>query len=907
MSDLATRPQKRRKTSAAGKADDSPDREKESLLSTSTPASSKASTKRASTARSSTWDIPEQSPAPNGQRSVRRSNVSGTPTTASEKKLAVRRKSIIRGATPNKPAHNAEKSSNQRASGRQSASKVSKNGAEDQSEDTASQLQKKPHWRGWVKVDDDEVIPSHHDEMERIRREAIEAAKGEGSAGRSRRERKSAGSEITGVANDRQHKRGDSRSGVTKSKQGKSRRNEGKTIEPADHGVQERNGRKSIERPRKAQSSTPISLSSKKKEQRATRDGRTKAARAQRGKDVEDFKKIREEWAAKDEANLAERGKGYRSLEGKDAKPFPRISISESRERGSETEDGSESFYESPEEEAHHESSGFLIPDSQEVKEGRNRIDSISSQRMKVSPVPMGYRQSSSPMPRMSIHPSISPTPDRDDTGYDSTQQLHMLLNRDPSVLESIKNQILQRLTSWNRMEGSVEYEKVHQLLSQTVLAGEGNSMVIIGSRGTGKTALVETAISSLEEEHKDDFHVVRLNGFIHTDDKIALKEIWRQLGRSMNVDDELMSGRSNYADILTSLLALLSHEEEAPQDPAPPPQNDDSQEEQYQEKVAKSVIFILSEFHLFATHPRQTLLYNLFDLAQSSRTPLAVLGLTTRIDVIDMLEKRVKSRFGQRIVQLNPPRTFTQYKQICQSSLRFQTPPYTISSRLSLADPTYSTATALWNAYIANILFADPILLTFLERVYATSRIASTFFASSILPIASLSPQNPLPTSVDFVTADLAAPDNELSTILPSLSSLALSLLIAAARLEIILAPSGGGGSGGGITGTTFEVVYEEYVTLASRTRVSASAAGQLGVGGAGARVWGQKVAKKEWERLGEVGAVVPVSGAGGRMGAGGGTKWVVDIGGLEEIRTWIESEAGRGVDKGLIRWCRI
>lgn len=35
-------------------------------------------------------------------------------------------------------------------------------------------------------------------------------------------------------------------------------------------------------------------------------------------------------------------------------------------------------------------------------------------------------------------------------------------------------------------------------------------------------------------------FHVIRLNGLIHTDDKIALREIWRQLGREMEVEDEV-------------------------------------------------------------------------------------------------------------------------------------------------------------------------------------------------------------------------------------------------------------------------------------------------------------------------------------------------------------------------------
>ncbi len=45
-----------------------------------------------------------------------------------------------------------------------------------------------------------------------------------------------------------------------------------------------------------------------------------------------------------------------------------------------------------------------------------------------------------------------------------------------------------------------------------------------------------------MSTDHKDEFHVVRLNGFIHTDDKIALKDIWRQLGKEMDVEDDLIN-----------------------------------------------------------------------------------------------------------------------------------------------------------------------------------------------------------------------------------------------------------------------------------------------------------------------------------------------------------------------------
>lgn len=71
--------------------------------------------------------------------------------------------------------------------------------------------------------------------------------------------------------------------------------------------------------------------------------------------------------------------------------------------------------------------------------------------------------------------------------------------------------------------------------------------------------------------------------------------------------------------------------------------------------KKSKSVIFLLHEFDLFCSHHKQTLLYNLFDISQSAQAPICVVGITRRLDVIELLEKRVKSRFSHRQVFIFP------------------------------------------------------------------------------------------------------------------------------------------------------------------------------------------------------------------------------------------------------------
>ena len=244
-------------------------------------------------------------------------------------------------------------------------------------------------------------------------------------------------------------------------------------------------------------------------------------------------------------------------------------------------------------------------------------------------------------------------------------------ITEDSSELQRIKAVILARLTG---RAAHVErpplpshlqsaYDTLHTLLRTTVLSGESNSLLLLGSRGAGKSLLVKTALANLQRDMSTDFHTVRLNGFIQTDDRLALREIWRQLGREMDVDEaETNQVVGSYADTMTSLLGLLSQPEEVP---------DIGAVEYVAEKVVtKSVVFILDEFDLFTTHPRQTLLYNLFDIAQSRKAPIAVIGCSARTDCVECLEKRVKSRFSHRWVHVSQPKNLAAFQQVVLENL---------------------------------------------------------------------------------------------------------------------------------------------------------------------------------------------------------------------------------------------
>jgi origin recognition complex subunit 4 len=76
---------------------------------------------------------------------------------------------------------------------------------------------------------------------------------------------------------------------------------------------------------------------------------------------------------------------------------------------------------------------------------------------------------------------------------------------------------------------------------------------------------------------------------------------------------------------------------------------------------LSRPTVIILDAFDLFAQHPRQSLLYCLLDTVQSCRAGagskgIAVIGMTTRVDTVNLLEKRVKSRFSGRTLRTAPP-----------------------------------------------------------------------------------------------------------------------------------------------------------------------------------------------------------------------------------------------------------
>ncbi|KAA3454187.1 origin of replication complex subunit 4 [Gossypium australe] len=191
-------------------------------------------------------------------------------------------------------------------------------------------------------------------------------------------------------------------------------------------------------------------------------------------------------------------------------------------------------------------------------------------------------------------------------------------------------------------------YSKLKFLISTSVTEACNNSILLLGPRGSGKVACLK--LQSHNASKYIRIHIlcflilyclrllmqIRLNGLLHSDDNCALKEIARQLCMEHQL---LFSKVASFDDNSQFMIAMLRECGLA----------------------HKTIIFVLDEFDFFA-QGKQRLLYSLLDAMQSVNSQAVVIGVSCRLDVDQLLEKRVRSRFSHRkLLFLSPSKEDTE------------------------------------------------------------------------------------------------------------------------------------------------------------------------------------------------------------------------------------------------------
>ncbi|EST06659.1 P-loop containing nucleoside triphosphate hydrolase [Kalmanozyma brasiliensis GHG001] len=393
------------------------------------------------------------------------------------------------------------------------------------------------------------------------------------------------------------------------------------------------------------------------------------------------------------------------------------------------------------------------------------------------------------------------------------------------------------------------EWHNLHGMLHATVTKQESNSCLLIGAAGAGKSLLVGSVLDSIDAseggEEKAYYHV-HLAGTIQINDRSAMKEMAQQL---------ILQGAFTEEDVGEAIDAEAVEDEES-DGPVTRPAGDhvfggdadDSDSDETATLTAaadeaaemdelagailsslnniiahiiallsttsssaarKPLIITLDEFDLFTARPRQAMLYCLLDAVQAASygAGLAVVGLTSRVDTVDLLEKRVKSRFSHRILHVRPAGSFEVFERIVRNALA----PVAIPSE-------GQGFTEAWTKDISS-LFAHPHFRDVLRGVYELTNDVRTIYRILTPTIARLSVLDPtfdLPHLLAITSTEVS---DGLTHVLRDLTEPEMALLISIKHLQTRDRPV-----------FNFEMCFDELRRFAARDareRQAASTAG--------------------------------------------------------------------------------
>lgn len=275
------------------------------------------------------------------------------------------------------------------------------------------------------------------------------------------------------------------------------------------------------------------------------------------------------------------------------------------------------------------------------------------------------------------------------------------------------------------------EFNQLYTMCENTISYNEGKSCLLIGPRGSGKTTLINNVLKKLKSKYPNGFFTIKINGIFHDDDRTAVKEIARQLDWNLmyiqknqkNNNNNLSSNNNNdtveddddlqiigeknidtdksnsnrfsevafekrsITETMKGIMSILDksklQEEEIDKinrvqirkNKSALNPNSSAQANKVRKLQVTTthipIIFIIEEFDRYTNNSKQTLLYNLFDVAQASSTsPISIIGVSTKTTVREQLEKRVKSRFSQRVIKLNKFNKLQDYYELVRRFL---------------------------------------------------------------------------------------------------------------------------------------------------------------------------------------------------------------------------------------------
>ncbi|KAK7061744.1 AAA domain-containing protein [Favolaschia claudopus] len=376
-------------------------------------------------------------------------------------------------------------------------------------------------------------------------------------------------------------------------------------------------------------------------------------------------------------------------------------------------------------------------------------------------------------------------------------------------ILRAIQNPPNLSCDEDEETTNSIALSQLGDLLRGTVARGEGNSCILLGPRGSGKTRILNQCLAELEEQPI----VLRLCGWSQQTDRLAMREIAYQLSQQTGksflsaTDSDEPTGMEETDEEANPFLETPN-----PVTMSLPPSTHLPALISLLPTLSRPTIIILDAFDLFAQHSRQSLLYCLLDTAQSCRAGagskgIAVIGMTTRVDTVTLLEKRVKSRFSGRTFRTAPPSQSQDWVKLTRSILSCKIPD---QSDLEETKAWHQQ----WNTGVQSFV-QDEATLVILKETFSITKDVRVLARLLTSVLVQLTPSSPYPTSSQLISAATLQRSRPQFSTLHALPYPALCLLIACVHTETA-----------GHSTFTFEMLYER---VRDQIRFSASAPVQI------------------------------------------------------------------------------
>ncbi|ETN06956.1 hypothetical protein PPTG_12931 [Phytophthora nicotianae INRA-310] len=325
-----------------------------------------------------------------------------------------------------------------------------------------------------------------------------------------------------------------------------------------------------------------------------------------------------------------------------------------------------------------------------------------------------------------------------------------------------LKNEVLQISPAPSADHGSKSASdaastQLEHLFERTVQFGENQSGLLLGAVGSDRRAIVTRAMRNLRSRF-GNFTYVYLNGVILQNELEAFKELTAQLTRATAVKHPVLSYWNMY-EYLRGLLVTKA-------------------------KSGDHVIVILDALEQFVrenSNAKQLLLYNLLDWLQAKDIKMGVLGITDNYNVVDNLEKRVRSRFSNLQIVIERP-SFTQIRQHLLRVLSLDAFQWDHHSELRRPSSKYAMA---FSKSLNGLLFEQSKFLTSLEFDYDIGKPQAFFVRLASAAICYLDVDAPLLTPQHFRRArHLLEQDHQLA-VLETVTEHGIALLIGMGHLE--------------------------------------------------------------------------------------------------------------------------